>query len=94
MNTLEITTKTPLTYEQMLAAGLFVGGKAYYCHHKLANEDWYIIGISHDFKKACAAGWPASIANISDCDNWEVKSDLTEKEIEYRNKTFGNIGWL
>lgn len=93
MKTIEIITKAPLTYEQMLAAGLFVTGKSYYCQHYPSRERWVILGISKDFKKVCVAGWPPTIANANDCELWEVAKDLTEKELEYRQKEFGSC-WL
>jgi hypothetical protein len=77
----------------MLAAGLFVSGKSYYCQHYPSRERWVILGISKDFKKVCVAGWPPTIANANDCELWEVAKDLTEKELEYRQKEFGS-GWI
>lgn len=88
-----VKNEIQLTYEQMLAQGLFVTGKSYYCYHHPSSESWKIVGISKDFKKVCVAGWPPTIANANDCELWEVAGDLTEKELEYRQKQFGN-DWL
>jgi len=61
----------------------------YYCKHIPTGEDWVILGISKDKTKVCAAGYPASIANIIDCKEFELVGDLTQKELDYRNSEFG-----
>lgn len=63
--------------------------KKYYCKHIPSGEDWVILGISKDKLKVCAAGYPASIANVIDCENFELVGDLTSDEINYRNSEFG-----
>ena len=82
-----------MPYDAMLAAGLFKSGLMYHCYHKPTKEHWCIIGISTDLKKVCAAGWPPSIADMKDCEDWKLHGKLTEKEIAYREKEFGG-GWL
>ena len=57
-----------------------------------SRESWKIIGISKILKGLCC--WiPPTIANANDCELWEVAGDLTEKELEYRQKQFGNGGF-
>lgn len=82
-----------MPYDAMLAAGLFQSGKVYYAQHMKFREEWVIIGISKDLKKVCVAGWPPTIAQADDFDNWEVARDLTDEDIKYRQKEFGS-GWL
>ena len=82
-----------MPYDAMLAAGLFQSGKVYYCQHIPSREPWVILGISKNKKRVCVAGWPPTMANAEDCDNWEVVRDITDEEIEYRTMKFGG-GWL
>lgn len=71
----------------------FESGFAYTAHHIPSKEDWYILGINIEKDKVCAAGWPASIGNLSDCVNFEKIDKLTETELRYREKTFGT-NWI
>lgn len=71
----------------------FITGYSYFAKHLPSGEDWYILGIDINGNQVCVAGWPASIGKLSDCENIEVNKPLTEKEIEYRVKTFGH-NWL
>lgn len=83
----------PMTYDAMLEAGLFQGDRIYCAQHIKFREKWVIIGISKDFKKVCVAGWPPTIAQADDFDNWQVAKDITEGELKYREKEFGDE-WL
>jgi tRNA U34 2-thiouridine synthase MnmA/TrmU len=71
----------------------FESGFIYICHHIQTNEDWYVLGVDPERNKLCVAGHPATIANISDCENFEKLKPITEQELDYRKKTFGN-SWL
>lgn len=72
---------------------VFESGFSYTCRHIPTNEDWHILGVDIKNGRVCAAGWPPSIANISDCVDFEKAKELTEKEIEYRNFQFG-YNWI
>lgn len=63
--------------------------KAYSAHHKPTGEDWLLLGINPIKDKVCAAGWPATIAKMSDCSDIYELRPLTDEEIVYRSKTFG-----
>jgi hypothetical protein len=69
------------------------GGVRYTCHHVPTMEDWVILGISKDRERVCCAGWPPSIADMADCINFEYSDELSQEEINYRTKEFGN-SWL
>lgn len=71
----------------------FESGFSYTCHHIPTNEDWHILGVDIKNGKVCAAGWPPSIAKISDCKDFEKTNELTGKELDYRNFQFGH-NWL
>jgi len=62
----------------------------YYGYHIPSGENWLILGIDYDRGRVCAAGWPPSIANLSDMQNMEVNRPRTEKETEHVMKTFGH----
>ena len=57
-------------------------------YHIPTGEDWLILGID-DRGRVCAAGWPPTIANLSDIQNLEVNRPRTEEETKYVIKTFG-----
>lgn len=61
-------------------------------HHKPTDEDWYILGVNYETGKLCVAGWPPSIANISDCELLEKGKGISESDKKYRIETFGS-GW-
>lgn len=58
-------------------------------HHIPSGEDWVILGINRERNEVCAAGWPPSIGKLSDCRLIENYGELSEKELQYRNQTFG-----
>jgi hypothetical protein len=66
---------------------------AYIARHIPTGEKWYLLGIDSDRNKVCAAGWPATIANLSDMADFEERSALSTEEITYRDKTFGS-NWI
>lgn len=72
---------------------VFEKGYIYTANHIPSGEDWYLLGIDINGNKVCAAGWPPSIGKLSDCKDFEKKDEITDKELEYRNKTFGT-NWI
>ncbi len=71
----------------------FKPNHSYFAHHNPTGEDWYILGIDTDGDRVCAAGWPHTIAKLSDCSAFEVNKPLTEEELAHRKKRFGT-NWL
>ena len=71
----------------------FLSGHSYFAKHLPTGEDWYILGIDDKGNRVCVAGWPATIGKLSDCENLEVNKPLTEEEMAYRGKAFGQ-NWL
>lgn len=65
----------------------------YYGFHIPSGENWVILAISKDFKKVCVAGWPPSIAELSDIKDLKIRSERTENERNYVLKTFG-LNWM
>lgn len=63
--------------------------RKFYAFHVPSCEDWVLLGINRGEDKVCAAGWPPTMAKLSDCANLEDAGELTDAELEYRNKTFG-----
>ena len=70
--------------------GRIVAGSSVF--HKPTGEEWYILGVNYEKGKLCVGGWPASIADISDCELLNEGKGITESEKEYRSRTFGS-GW-
>ena len=68
---------------------VFKPGVTYYCYHKPTGENWSVLGVNRERGELCVAGWPATMAKIEDCENWEVAGEITPKELEYRNRRFG-----
>lgn len=61
----------------------------YYAKHTPSGEEWLLLGINQERNKVCVAGWPPTIAALSDCTDLEEASELTEKDLAYRNSKFG-----
>jgi hypothetical protein len=68
----------------------FKPNMTYYAYHKPTEESWVILGVDIKNNRVCAAGWPATIGNISDCVDFEEREYISQEELDYRNKTFGN----
>ena len=68
---------------------VFKPGATYYCDHKPTGENWFVLGVNRKRGELCVAGWPATMAQIEDCENWEIAGEITDKELEYRNRRFG-----
>lgn len=84
----------PMTEEEYLNHRYeFKSGFSYACHHIPSNENWYILGIDVKGNRVCAAGWPPSIGNLSDCTDFEELKPLIPKELSYRIEEFGT-NWI
>jgi hypothetical protein len=92
-----MTKRTKLPKQKGLDATLviasFVSGYSYYAYHKPTEEEWLILGIDVKGDRVCAAGYPASIAKLSDCENFEINKPLEQSQIAYRDRVFG-LNWL
>lgn len=71
----------------------FLSGHSYFAKHLPTGEDWYILGIDVKGDRVCVAGWPATIGKLSDCKDFEVNKPLTDEELAYRVREFGQ-NWL
>lgn len=71
----------------------FLSGHSYFAKHLPTGEDWYILGIDVKGDRVCVAGWPATIGKLSDCKDFEVNKPLTDEELTYRGRKFGQ-NWL
>lgn len=72
----------------------FKSGMTYTAHHKPSGEDWVILGVDTEVDQVCVAGWPPTMANLSDCENFIERSPLTKEERDYRREQFGQSKWL
>lgn len=57
--------------------------------HKPSGENWFLLGVDSVGNHVCAAGWPPSMAKLSDCTLVEKGKGITLYERNYRNSTFG-----
>lgn len=71
----------------------FESNTAYYCKHRPTGEEWLVIGVSTDGKKVCAAGYPPSIADVSDCEAFTPVGPLTKDQLDHRLCHFGKA-WI
>lgn len=69
---------------------VFEHGHAFAAFHNPSRENWYILGVNRSTGKACAAGYPPSIGNLSDFSNWTRRGALTPDEVNARNRKFGD----
>lgn len=58
--------------------------------HKPSGETWFVLGVNKQKNQACIAGWPPTIANLSDCELVNAGNGITQHEREYRHKEFGS----
>lgn len=61
-------------------------------YHKPTGERWLILGIDTKGDRVCVAGWPPTIAKLSDCENVQELRRMTVEEHHYRRNHFG-YGW-
>ena len=62
----------------------------YIGHHIPTRETWLILGIDYKGGRVCAAGWPPSIANLSDIDELKAHRPRNEAEEKHVIKHFGH----
>lgn len=86
-------SKAAIAQNGLLGEVTFEGGTVYYAHHVPSGEDWVLLGVDPKNNKVCAAGYPPSIAELSDCCRFEKRGPITFEERQYRVKVFGS-GWL
>ena len=72
---------------------IFESGYTYTCTYIPTSEDWYVIGFDPKRDRLCVAGYPPTIAKISDCTDFVKLKQLTSDEINYRTSKFGQ-NWL
>lgn len=58
--------------------------------HKPSGEQWYVLGVNYSEDRLCIAGYPPSLAKISDCEYIESFGEITKEELEHRSKQFGD----
>lgn len=58
--------------------------------HIPTGEEWHILDIDHKSQQVCVAGWPPTIAYLSDIENLTESRPRTIKEENHIRKTFGN----
>ena len=60
-------------------------------YHKPSGESWFVLGVNYEKDKICIAGYPPTMANLSDCELEEKgNGSLNEQEILHRSKQFGD----
>lgn len=60
--------------------------------HMPSGETWYVLGVNSARGLLCAAGWPPTIANLTDCSLVERGNGLDSDDLALRRKNFG-LGW-
>jgi len=60
--------------------------------HKPTGETWYLLGVNTEKNRVCVAGWPPTMAELSDCELVRSGNGITNDERTYRNEKFG-AGW-
>lgn len=66
-----------------------IKGRSYYGRHTPTGEEWHIIGIRQKDDAVCCAGWPPTMAKLSDCTDLAPAGVLTQDELNYRTVQFG-----
>lgn len=69
---------------------MYPPGYSFHAEHIPTGETWLILGIDIDNDRVCAAGYPPTIAKLSDCRNVTAIEKLTEDELRYRKRKFGS----
>ncbi len=59
--------------------------------HLPTGETWWVLGVDGR-GNLCVAGWPNTIAKITDCEFISSGQPLTEQELTSRQRMFGE-GW-
>lgn len=69
---------------------MYPPGYSFHAEYIPTGETWHILGIDIDNNRVCAAGYPQTIAKLTDCKNVTPFKKLTEEELKYRTKYFGS----
>ena len=67
----------------------FKPAMTYTAKHKPTGETWVILGVNIEQNQVCAAGWPPTIAKLTDCKNFRQRSNRTVQEAVHMVKSFG-----
>lgn len=57
--------------------------------HKPTGEEWYLLGVNKERNRVCVAGWPPTMADLSDCELVKKGSGISKTELEYRREQYG-----
>lgn len=57
--------------------------------HVPSGEQWFVLGVHKWWKELCVAGYPPTVAKVSDCVLVKKGNGITEKERKYREEAFG-----
>jgi len=57
--------------------------------HGPTGEEWFLLGVNKEKNRVCVAGWPPTMADLSDCTLTEKGNGITEEEKQYRSNKFG-----
>lgn len=57
--------------------------------HEPTGEYWFLLGVNRKNNNVCVAGYPPTIAKLSDCTELEEGYGINDEQLEYRNKQFG-----
>ena len=89
---IELHRETIKGYQQFIQSAI-ESGFSYSGHHVPTGENWHILGINVEKNQVCVAGWPATIAKLTDIRNLEKSRPLTDDEMDHRVKRFGT-DWI
>lgn len=71
----------------------FEPSTVYTAKHIPSGEEWCLLGIDLKGDRVCAAGYPPTMAKLSDCTDFEKIGPLTPELIKYRESSFGT-NWI
>jgi len=57
--------------------------------HTPTGEHWHIIGVNREKNLVCVAGYPPTVANLSDCMEIIEGQGIKKAVLEYRIDEFG-----
>lgn len=58
--------------------------------HGPTGETWFVLGVDNKRGKACIAGWPPTICDLSDLTLVDKGNGIDERERKYRQSEFGD----
>ena len=56
--------------------------------HRHTGEEWFVLGVNVDKDQLAPAGWPHTLARLSDCVLVRPGQGINAREIESRSKMF------